>query len=117
MKIFHMDNRAGRVLWVVWSYFLFWAVFYGLLIIAPKSWILYGVDRAGMIFPIYLYGVVPILSLFLLRRIRRQVKMKRWVAWLLHLCVLFVMLIAFFSLYMIHTYSSIGPEDFQYLQQ
>jgi hypothetical protein len=111
-RISNSKTRLARILGVAGVYILFWAVFYGSQIILPKNWSLYIAKNTGVLMPIYIFVIVPLVSFFIPVYILRHMRAKPWVVYTVHVLVLILSILAYFTISLLKIYTSIGVEDF-----
>ncbi len=110
--IAHRRSKVERFFLILSVYLLFWCVFYGSYIILPQKFTAYIGKHAGIVMSVYVLLFVPLISLLIPRHIVRYLKAKPWFVYSVHVFVLFLSIVAFFTLSLWRIYNSLGPEDF-----
>ncbi|MFN4181276.1 MAG: hypothetical protein ACK4FA_01080 [Candidatus Paceibacteria bacterium] len=110
--IAHRKSKTERFFWILGIYVLFWCIFYGSYILLPDKYSLYVAKQAGVFMSIYIFVLVPLISFLIPRYVVRHTKIKPWFMYSVHVFMIFLLVLAFFTLSLWQVYNSVGPEDF-----
>lgn len=103
-NIFRLETLLGRVVFSALIYLLFWWIFYGIWFLLPYSTFDYLVVNFTQKAPYYLFGIVPLISLFIPYFLRKTCRINIIVLSLLHIVLLVgsAFLFFFFSILTIY---------------
>ncbi len=93
-------NFKGNILKIAIFYLVFWAVFYGSMLVMPVKWLFYLYTKFADYMQYYNLFIIPGLSLFLPLFFQKKLRLKLWFLYLVHIlvmCVLVFLFIHFFS--------------------
>jgi len=96
-KLFHTDKWWGKTIFIVLVYAVFWCVFYGLLFLIPDEFFEF-YNIPGFVVLIYALFIIPLLSFFLPRFIKRVFYVKNSFLYIIHIIFILVSLFLFFFL-------------------
>lgn len=97
-NFFHIDKWWGKTIFVVLTYVVFWCVFYGSAFLMPDTWFSEASNYSPLyflLFKIYVFLVVPLISFVIPKLIRKLFKINSIFLYSLHIFLLILCVVAF----------------------
>jgi hypothetical protein len=95
-NMFRLDVWWGRVVFMTLLYLVFWWIFFGAWLLIPFSWFSAVVMKVKGVARYYIFGFVPLLSLFIPYIVRKCMSFKRVYLYPLHLILIALSILFFF---------------------
>jgi hypothetical protein len=104
-KTFNTDKWWGKTIVTVLTYVIYWCVFYGSWLIMPKYWFDKNSDFSGILFLIYLFILVPIISFLIPKFFRKTFKINKIFLYIFHVFMILLSIALFLFLGIIIAFS------------
>ena len=109
-KIFHTNNWAGKMIFIVLVYIVFWLIFYGCWFLVPQRYFNSNNDLISFLFLFFVFILVPLLSFYIPHLIKKLFLINKIILYSIHVFLMIISLILFVGLSIISALShfSIG---------
>jgi len=97
-KIFHTDKLLGKIVVIFLTYFLYWCVFYGSWFLIPQTFFYRNNNLSGLLFILYIFIIVPIISFFIPKLLRKIFKINNIFLYSLHLFLIILSVVVFMGI-------------------
>ncbi len=84
-KTFHTDKWWGKTIFIILTYVLYWCIFYGSWFLIPYDSFNKNTDISGILFLIYSFIIIPILSFFIPYFIKKILNINKIFLYILHI--------------------------------
>lgn len=97
-NLFHTDKLWGRIIFITLIYILYWVTFYGSWFLIPRELFGYNTNLSGILFILYIFIVVPLISVFIPYFIKKIFYISKSLLYFLHIFLIILSIILFMTI-------------------